>query len=285
MNRDIGEGLTRLRTLIRSYRSVLVAYSGGVDSALVAAVARQELGDHSLACIGVSASYPARERRDAVAFAMSIGVQYRLVETGEQSDPRYTANVGDRCYFCRADLFRRLRDIATVERWHAIADGVHANDIDDHVNGMRAARAAGVRSPLLEAGLRKSDVREAARQLGLSVWDKPAAACLASRVPRGVQITPALLAQIDAAEDVIAAMGFREFRVRYHGDIARLELPTKDFERAVILREQITAGLRAWGFRFVTLDLSGIGSNSVAADSVTPVTLVPLRLASRIKDT
>jgi uncharacterized protein len=280
MSRETDENLTRLRTLIRSYGSVLVAYSGGVDSALVLAVATRELGDRSLACIGVSASYPARERREAVEFAESIGARYGLIETGEQSNPRYAANAGDRCYFCRAGLFRKLHDIASTGNWHAIADGVHLDDTSTHVNGIRAAREAGVRSPLFELGLRKSDVRDLARAMDLAVWDKPAVACLASRVPRGVPITPALLAQIDAAEEVIAALGFRQFRVRYHGDVARLELPCEEFERAVQMREPITAGLRACGFRFVTLDLSGFRSASVGVGEPSAA-CVPLHVLRR----
>jgi len=249
--------LSRLRKIMRDCSSVLVAYSGGVDSALVMAVAHQELRENALACIGVSPSYPAREMRDAVALAGQLGVPYRLVNTQEQSDPNYAANAGDRCYFCKSDLFDRLRAIAAAEGWDAIADGSHVDDLSDHVHGLRAGRERGVRSPLAEAGLTKRDVRDLTRHLGLPVWDKPAMACLASRVPVGTPVMPALLKQIEAAEDVLAGLGLRQFRVRHHGNLARIELPLEDLARAVEYRERIAAGLRAVGYQHVTLDLNG----------------------------
>jgi uncharacterized protein len=276
--------LSRLATLIRRSGPALIAYSGGVDSALVATVAQRELDGRCLACIAVSPSYPARERREAVAFAESIGLRWQMVSPNEHRDARYAANGEERCYFCRSGLFRLLRRTADEEGWATILDGVHADDVADHAHGMRAAREVGVASPLLEAGLHKADVREMARELGLSVWDKPAAACLASRVPRGVPITPGLLAQIDAAETVVAAMGFREFRVRHHGDVARLEFPTSDFPRAMQLRESLVAGLRGCGYRFVTLDLGGLRSGSLS-QATSATQFVALGVAPRSKQT
>jgi pyridinium-3,5-biscarboxylic acid mononucleotide sulfurtransferase len=259
--------LSRLRTILREYQSVLIAYSGGVDSALVIAVAFEELRERALACIGVSPSYPQRELRDAIALAEQIGVPYRLVQTQEHLDSRYLANGDDRCYFCKSELHQRLSEIAKgaggEERWNVVADGVHLDDRSDHQHGMAAAKDRDVRSPLLEAGFTKTDVRLVARHLGLPVWDKPAMACLASRVPRGLAVSPELLAQIEKAEDLLAGLGFRQFRVRHHGDIARIEIAAEELESAFAQRRAIVEGVRQAGFRFVALDLDGFRSGSL----------------------
>lgn len=254
--------LEHLRASIRACGSALIAYSGGVDSALVLAVSHQELGDRALGCIGDSPSYPRRELRDAIALVEAIGAPYRIIHTTEYADANYAANPANRCYFCKSELYNRLRAIASNERWSAILDGNHLDDVDDHVNGMTAARERDVRSPLLEAGIRKSEVRELAHQLGLPVWDKPAMACLSSRVPHGTPITPALLRQIESAEEVLADLGFRQFRVRHHGDLARIEIPIEDFPRAIANSSGIASALRGQGYRYVALDLAGFRSES-----------------------
>ena len=263
MTAGLDEKFQHLRTILRECGSVLVAYSGGVDSALVMAMAHQELGDQALACIGVSPSLPTREMRDAIRLAETLAVPYRLVDTGEHLDPNYAANPANRCYFCKSALHDRLHDIASREGWQTVVDGANASDVGDIRPGMSAARAPGVRSPLLEAGITKPEVRELARQLGLPIWDKPAMACLSSRVPHGTPITPELLRQIEEAEDALVALGFRQFRVRHHGDVARIELPAEDMTRAVECRAAIVAGVRAAGYRFVALDLAGFRSGSL----------------------
>ncbi|MAE63904.1 MAG: TIGR00268 family protein [Phycisphaeraceae bacterium] len=260
--------LAALRHWFRSRPSVLVAFSGGVDSALVMAVAHEQLGPRALACIGRSPSYPRRELESALAVVGRLGAAHRVVDTREHLDADYAENRADRCFHCKNELYGRLRHIADDEDWDTIVDGTNASDRGDDRPGRAAASRHGVRSPLVELGIEKNRVRGAARRLGLDVWDKPAMACLSSRVPRGTPITLELLQRIERAEDVLVELGFRQFRVRDHGELARIELETADMTRAVSQGDEIAAGLRAVGYRHVCLDLAGYRAGGAAAPTV-----------------
>jgi uncharacterized protein len=258
-----GQLTGQLRQWMSSVSSALIAYSGGVDSAVVMAIAHQSLGDRALACIGVSPSYPRRELTAAIAVAEKLGAHHRLVETHEHLDPNYAANPHNRCYFCKNELYGRLQRIAAEESFEMILDGTNASDLSGHRPGHAAAKERGVRSPLAELGFTKQDVRDIAHQLGLPVWNKPASPCLASRVPTGVAVVPDLLRRIERAEDVLVGLGFNDFRVRHHGDVARVELPADNMQRALDRRDQIVEGIRAVGYRFVCLDLAAFKSGSL----------------------
>lgn len=259
----VAQPLQKLCDWMRSFSSVLVAYSGGVDSALVLAVAHKRLGPRAIGCIGVSPSYPQRELEAATALADRLGARYRLVQTSEHLDPRYAVNPVDRCYFCKSELYQQLALVKSEEGADVILDGTNASDLNEHRAGYEAAKERSVRSPLAELGITKEQVRTLSRELHLPVWDKPASPCLASRVPTGVLIVPSLLSRIEKAEDVLAALGFKNFRVRHHGDVARIELPEDALAAAVEQRVAIVEGVRAAGYKFVSIDLAGYRSGSL----------------------
>ena len=266
--------LKALRTLIHEAGPSLVAFSGGVDSALVLKIAVDELADRALACIGVSPSYPKRELRAAVQFAQHIGASVRLIKTREYADPDYAANPANRCYFCKSHLHDALQSIAAAEKWQSVLDGTNVDDLGDDRPGIMAARQRGVRSPLVEAAVTKAEVRALAAHLDLPVADKPAMACLSSRVPHGTPITESLLQQIEQAEDVLVALGFTQYRVRHHDNLARIELPADELHRALTYREQIIAGLRDAGYQHVTLDLQGFRPTPAAeSEQLTVLTI------------
>lgn len=251
--------LARLEQAILRHRSLLVCYSGGIDSALVLAVATRTLGDRAVGLTAVSPSLPESELADAERIARALGARHELVTTNELARPGYAANGPDRCYHCKTELYT----LAEVKRgdWglDAIANGTNLDDLGDHRPGLRAAEQAGVVSPLVEARLTKADVRRIAREIGMGEWDKPAAACLSSRIPYGTAVTPERLAQIGGLEAELRALGFRQLRVRWHDQVARVEVPEEDLPRTVepaIRRAVVEAG-RRHGFTFVSVDLAG----------------------------
>jgi uncharacterized protein len=261
--------LEKLEAWMRAQKNVLVAYSGGVDSALVLAAAHRVLGaEKSLGVIGVSPSYAKRELESALAVASEMNIPVRVLETHEHLDPNYAANPTNRCYFCKTELYSQLVTLAKKENWRTIADGNNASDIGDFRPGWAAAKERDVKSPLADLGITKENVRALAKLLNIRVWDKPASPCLSSRVPHGTAISPELLNQIEKAEDVLVGLGFRQFRVRHHGEIARIELPPADLQRALELREKITAGINAAGYKFITLDLAGFKSGGLNGATV-----------------
>ncbi|MBK6941828.1 MAG: ATP-dependent sacrificial sulfur transferase LarE [Planctomycetes bacterium] len=253
------ERLDRARELVRELRGgVVVAFSGGVDSALLLRLCADALPGRVLAVTADSESYPDVDRTDAIAFARSLGVPHLFVRTHELENEAYRKNDANRCYFCKRSLFETLAPLARERGLDHLAFGANADDEGDFRPGHRAAHEFAVRAPLLDAGLTKADVRAASRELGLTLWDKPASACLASRIPYGTAIDETMLRQVEHAETALRALGLRQVRVRHHGDVARIELGAGELERALAeLRAQIVAGVRAAGFAWVTLDLDG----------------------------
>jgi uncharacterized protein len=237
--------------------SVLVCFSGGVDSAFVLAVAREVLGSRALGLTTISPSLPESERQGAEALAKALGAEHLTVASGEVDDPRYAANPVNRCYYCKSELYRIARREALERGLAAVVNGTNVDDLGDHRPGLDAAREAEVRSPLVECGFTKADVRRCARSLALPVWDKPAAACLSSRIPYGTHVTPARLTMIDRAESALRALGLRQVRVRYHGDLARVEVGGEELDRAFGLRRELARACRDAGFAYATLDLEG----------------------------
>jgi pyridinium-3,5-biscarboxylic acid mononucleotide sulfurtransferase len=255
--------MSRLRDAVRSIGPMVVAFSGGVDSGLLAWVAHDVLGaERSLAVTAVSPSLAPSERDDCRRLAESWGLRWLEVQSEEGARPEYVANGADRCYHCKAELMDRLLPLAEAED-AAVALGVNVDDLSDHRPGQRAAREKGAVFPLVQAGFTKAEVRSAARALGLEVWDKPAAACLASRVPYGTAVTIGTLERVSRAEEGLRGLGFRELRVRHYGDLARIELGPHEIGRAFADRARVVEVLKAAGYRYVTIDLEGFRSGNL----------------------
>jgi uncharacterized protein len=255
--------LERLRKEVDSLGRVVVAFSGGVDSSLVLKIAAECLLDDAIGVLAVSPSLPQSEKDEAVELAKRIGAKLELIETHEVGDASYAANAPNRCFFCKDHVYAALRAFADLHGIAHVLDGMNADDTMDIRPGRAAAMKHGVRSPLHDLGFTKADVREAAQSLGLPTWDKPAAACLSSRIPYGTPVTVELLHRIEAAEAYVRSLGFRELRVRHHGDVARLEIPAPEFAAALAQQQELVGGLKALGWLYVTLDLEGLRTGSM----------------------
>jgi len=249
----------RLRELLAGYRSVLIAFSGGVDSAYLAIAAHAVLGDRALAVTADSASYPDSHRQLALKIARDFALPHEVIQTAELERPEYRANPANRCYYCKDELYSHLAALARQRGIEVIVDGNNADDRGDYRPGRLAAREHNVKSPLDEADLTKEDIRELARAAGLESWNEPASACLSSRIPYGSEVTDERLRQIERAEQVVRELGFRIFRVRHHDTVARLEIARAEMPRALDpdVNARLVSSLKALGYQYVSLDLQG----------------------------
>ena len=257
--------LQALKESLGAMESVLVAYSGGVDSTFLLKVARDVLGDRAVAVTALSESYAQAELADAKRFAAEMGARHLLIETRELDEAGYRANSPERCFFCKDELFTKLAPIAEREGLKYVVYGEIADDRSDHRPGARAAKERRIRAPLAETGLTKLEIRRLSKEMGLSTWDKPSMACLSSRIPYGSEVTPEKLRAVEQAEEVLRGLGLRQYRVRHHDSIARIEVDQRDLEELVRspIRELVIEKVKAAGFQYVALDLQGYRTGSL----------------------
>jgi uncharacterized protein len=261
----VEEKQLRLFDCLRAMRRVIVAYSGGTDSAYLAWAAKQTLGDDAIAITADSASIPASHKRDAVAFVEQFGIAHEFVETHEFDNPDYVKNDGNRCFHCKDELFTVLENIGSARGYEHIVYGVNKDDLGDYRPGQRAAKLHQVKAPLVEADLTKAEIRELSRRAGLPTWDRPAAACLSSRIPYGTPVTIDNIRTVEIGEEEMKELGFRQFRTRFHGELVRIEIAREELPRALDLEMcgKLSAIFKKLGYKFVTLDLEGYRQGSL----------------------
>ena len=267
---DMAVALEKQKLLFANLRAmdqVIVAYSGGIDSAYLAWAAYQVLGERLVAITADSASLPESHKRDAERFAQTVGFRHEYVETNEFDNPNYVKNDANRCFHCKDELFGRLAVVGAELRISNIVYGVNQDDLGDYRPGQKAAQLHEVKAPLVDAGLYKAEIRELSRLAGLEVWDRPASACLSSRIPYGTAVTPAVVKTVERGEEAVKALGFRQFRVRFHGELVRLEIDRSELERALNLEmaAKFSSIFKELGFLYVTIDVDGYRQGSMNA--------------------